>query len=202
MGPRFRGDDVLRRAWRALASVILLAFAAPLVAHAQAADTTALAAQGEAMHKLDWMHGIWRGEARVRAAQGELVVTHTERAGTMLGGTVTVVEGKSYGADGTVPFNAFAVIAFDARAGTYSMQSYAGGRAGNFPMTVTDRGYAWEMPAGPGAKVQYSATFDGTTWTETGIFVAGGQPPRPFFKMALKRIGDTDWPAGGGVTRD
>lgn len=180
----------------------LAALALPLAAQAQTADTAALAQQGEAMHRLDWMHGKWRGEARVQTPAGEQVVTHTERVGTILDGTVTVIEGKSFDKDGTVPFNAFAVVSYDARTKAYSMASYAGGRAGTFPLAMTERGYSWETPAGPNAKVQYKAMFDGTTWTETGDFVMNGQPPRPFFKMTLTRLGDTDWPAGGGVTRD
>ncbi|HWU94578.1 MAG TPA: DUF1579 domain-containing protein, partial [Sphingomonas sp.] len=156
-----------------------------------------------AMHKLDWMHGRWRGEARVQMpGAGERVMTHTERVGTLLDGTVTVIEGKSFDDAGKVPFNAFAVVSFDTRTGSYAMQSYTGGRSGSFAMTVTDKGYAWEVPAGPKAKVQYRATFDGTTWTETGDFIAEGQPGRPFFKMVLKRVGDSDWPMAGSMTRD
>jgi hypothetical protein len=196
LGPGFRRGD----AWGVV--LALTALALPFTANAQQADTAAVAAQAQAMHKLDWMHGQWRGEARMQMPGGEKVVTHTERVGTMLGGTLTVVEGKSFDADGKVPFNAFAVIAFDAHTNAYSMQSYTGGRSGNFPMTITEKGYAWEVPAGPSAKVQYRATFDGTTWIETGDFVANGQPPRPFFKMTLKRIGDTDWPMAAGVSRD
>lgn len=184
---------------------LAFAFAAltlPLAALAQQADTAAMAQQTEAMHKLDWMHGRWRGEARMQMAGGERVVTHTERVGTMLDGTITVIEGKSYGSDGKVPFNAFAVVSYDPRTKRYAMQSYTGGHAGSFPLMVTDRGYTWEVPAGPKAKVQYRASFDGATWVETGDFVMDGQPPRPFFKMTLTRLGDTDWPAGGSVARD
>lgn len=84
----------------------LAALALPAAAHAQAADTAAMAAQAEAMHKLDWMHGKWRGEARMQMPGGkELVVTHTERVGTLLGGTITLIEGKSFGADGKVPLS-------------------------------------------------------------------------------------------------
>lgn len=184
-------------------AVLALAVALPVAAHAQAADTAAMAAQAEAMHKLDWMHGKWRGEARMQMPGGkELVVTHTERVGTLLGGTITLIEGKSFGADGKVPFNAFAVISYDPAAKAFAMASHTGGRSGSFAMTVIDKGYAWEVPAGPDARVRYQASFDGTTWTETGDFVAGGQPPRPFFRMTLKRVGDSDWPMAGSMTRD
>ncbi len=181
-------------------AAMALAFAMP-AAHAQEADSAALSAQAEAMHKLDWMHGKWRGEAVMQTPAGERRVTHTERVGTLLGGTITVIEGKSFDAAGNVPFNAFAVVAYDARAKTFSMASHAGGRSGTFPFTVTDAGYGWEVPAGP-ATIRYTATFAGGTWTEVGDYVAPGQPPRRFFTMTLRRIGDTDWPEGGSVTKD
>jgi len=186
-----------------MVGALLLALALPFAAHAQQADTAAMAQQSAAMHRLDWMHGKWRGEARMQMpGAGEKVVTHTERVGTLLDGTVTLIEGKSFDDAGKAPFNAFAVVSYHARTQSFSMQSYTGGRSGNFPMTVLDKGYAWEVPAGPNAKVRYKASFDGTTWTETGDFVAEGQPARPFFKMVLKRIGDSDWPVAGSVTRD
>jgi hypothetical protein len=201
LDPRLRGDDGY--GWRAMVGALFLALALPATALAEQADTGAMTAQSAAMHKLDWMHGKWRGEARMQMpGAGEKVVVHTERVGTLLDGTVTVIEGKSFDDAGKVPFNAFAVVSYDARTQSFSMQSYTGGRSGNVAMTVLDKGYSWEVPAGPNAKVQYRATYDGTTWTETGDFVANGQPPRPFFKMVLKRIGDSDWPMAGSMTRD
>ncbi|MBB4837175.1 hypothetical protein HNP52_000226 [Sphingomonas kyeonggiensis] len=182
-----------------------LALALPAAAQAQHADKAAMAAQVEAAHRLDWMHGKWRGEARMKMPGApEQVVTHTERVGTLLDGTITVIEGKAFNPDGSVPFNAFAVVSYDPQTKTYLMNSHTGGRSGNFPLTVseTGKGYVWEVPAGPKAKVRYTAVFDGTTWTETGDFVAEGQPGRPFFKMVLKRVGDSDWPMAGSMTRD
>ncbi len=181
--------------------ILALACLLPAAAHAQQADTAALAAQSAAMRKLDWMHGKWRGEARMRTPQGEIVVTHTERVGTMLDGTITLIEGKSFGPDGKVPFNAFAVVSFDPRTGRYVMASHAQGRSGSFPFTVNDAGYVWEMPAGP-ATIRYTATFAEGKWTEVGDFVAPGQPARRFFTMTLTRLGDTGCPAADGVTRD
>jgi len=211
LDPRLRGDDgnvgddgigIVAGLRLALAAAAL-ALTLPFAAQAQNADPAAMATQADAMHKLDWMHGRWRGEARMQMpGAGEKVVTHTERVGTLLDGTVTVIEGKSFDATGKVPFNAFAVVSFDTRAKSYAIQSYTGGRSGSFPMTVTDKGYSWEVPAGPKAKVLYKASFDGTTWIETGDFVAEGQPGRPFFKMVLKRVGDSDWPMAGSMTRD
>ena len=182
-------------------AALFLASALPGTAAAQRADPAVLAAQSAAMHKLDWMRGKWRGEARMQTPQGEQVVTHTERVGPLLDGTITLIEGKSFDASGAVPFNAFAVVSYDAAAKSYAMTSYAQGHSGKFPFTVTDTGYAWEMPAGP-ATIRYTATFADGKWTEVGDYVATGQPPRRFFTMTLTRVGDTDWSGGGGATPD
>ena len=56
------------------------------------------------------MFGVWRGPGKGFTRAGPYEVTQTERIGTFLGGTLIVVEGKGYRADGTVAFNAFGVI--------------------------------------------------------------------------------------------
>lgn len=185
---------------------LLLAMAAPLVfaptVHAQAADTAAIAAQQAALKKLDWMRGLWRGTAETMTPAGPLKMIQTERIGSMLDGTLLVIEGKSYRADGSAPFHAFAVLSYDQASQKYTLASHAQGRAGAFPFTLTDTGYTWETPAGPNAVVRYTATFAGGTYSEVGDYVMQGQPPRRFFTMTLKRVGDTEWPAAGGMGKD
>lgn len=68
-------------------------------------------------------------------------------------------------------------------------------------LTPTDKGYGWEIPAGPNAVIRYTATLADGTWTEVGDYVAAGGQPRRVFEMNLKRVGDTDWPAAGGLAR-
>lgn len=182
-------------------AALALALSAPVAALAQSADTAAIAAQQQAMKKLDWMNGKWRGPAVSQSPQGEHKVTQTERIGGFLDGTVKVVEGKGYNPDGSTGFHAFGVITYDTDAKAYWMTSSAQGRAGKFKLTPSDNGYVWEIPAGP-ATIRYTATFDGGKWTEVGDYVAAGQPPRRFFTMTLTRLGDTDWPEAGGVAKD
>jgi hypothetical protein len=174
-----------------------LMIAAP--ASAQMVDAAAIAAQKAAQAKFAWMDGTWRGTATTKTPGGEHKVTHTERVGTMLGGTIRVVEGRAFNPDGSIGFNAFAVISFDAAKKTYDFCSYAQGRAGNFVMTPTADGYVWEIPAG-GATIRYTATFKAGTWTEIGERIVPGQPAMKFFEMTLKRVGDTSWPDGGAMT--
>lgn len=178
-----------------------LALLVPGTAYAQAADTAAITAQQAAMHKLDWMQGVWRGPAVSQMPGGEHRVTQTERIGSFLDGTLKVIEGKAYQADGSIGFHAFGVVSYDPATGTYWLTSHAQGRAGKFEMKLTATGYVWEIPAGP-ATIRYTATLNGATWTEVGDYIVPGQTPHRIFTMTLTRAGDTAWPEAGGVPRD
>jgi len=169
-------------------------------AMAQTADPATLDAQRAAIAKLGWMDGTWRGPAATTMAGGEHKVTQTERIGTMLGGTIRVMEGKGFNPDGTVGFNAFAVLSYDPVTKAYALHSYAQGRAGDFKLTPTGDGYVWEIPAGP-MTIRYTATITGTSWHEVGDRIMPGQPPQRFFEMMLTRVGDSAWPGAGGMTQ-
>ena len=117
----------------------------------------------------------------------------------MLGGTLRVIEGRSFNPDGSIGFNAFAMISFDPATKAYDFRSYALGRGGDFVITPTADGYVWEIPAGP-ATIRYTATVKDKVWTEIGERVVTGQPPVRFFEMRLTRVGDSAWPDGGAMT--
>lgn len=162
-------------------------------------DTAALVAQKAALDKFAWMDGTWRGPAVTKFPAGEHRVTQTERIGPMLGGTVRVVEGRGFNADGSIGFNAFAVISYDAAKQAYDFRSYAQGRSGDFMIRPMADGYVWEIPAGP-MTIRYTATLKDRVWTEIGERIAPGQAPVQFFEMHLTRVADTDWPNGGAMT--
>ena len=70
-----------------------------------------IAAQREAMSKFAAMDGVWRGPAWTILPSGEKHdITQTERIGPFLDGSVKVIEGRGYDADGKVTFNAFGTI--------------------------------------------------------------------------------------------
>jgi hypothetical protein len=159
-----------------------------------------IAAQKEAMKALAMLDGEWRGEAKTLAADGSWhSFTQTERVGTMLDGSVRVIEGRGYEADGSVNFNAFAVISYDPDKKTYAMRSYSGGRAGDFPITPTATGFTWEIQAGPNMKMSYEATVKDGVWTETGTRIPKDGQPVKFIAFAVTRLGDATWPAAGAV---
>lgn len=156
--------------------------------------------QRERVGALDFLNGEWRGTATTTMPGHTTVLTQTERVGPLLGGSVKLIEGRGYAADGTTQFNAFAILSWDERAGKYSFRSYANGYTGEYSFELTGDGFRWEMPAGPNAKIRYVATVRDGTWHEVGDYVAEGQPPRRFIELRLTRVGDTDWPGAGAVS--
>lgn len=172
--------------------------AAPPASLAQQADPASATAQKAAITRIDILDGMWRGEAVQRTSGGEHRVTQTERVGSLLDGTIKLIEGRGYNPDGSTGFNAFATIAWDPVAKAYRMRSYAQGSTIDPSFEMTDNGFIWGFPVG-GATIRYTATISGGKWHEIGEYIAPGQPPRRFFEMNLVRIGDSDWPGGKAV---
>ena len=164
-------------------------------------DAAALiAAEREAMEPLAYMDGVWRGPAKTTLPSGETrAVTQTERIGPFLGGSVKVIEGRSYDAEGKVGFNALGIISYNPDTRAYSLHSYAMGSAGDFVLQRKPDGYVWEIPAGP-MTIRYTAVVKDGVWHEVGDRIAPGKEPVRFFEMTLKRVGNTDWPAAGTIS--
>ena len=158
-----------------------------------------IAAEREAMKSLAFMDGVWRGSAWTILPSGEKhSVTQTERIGPFLDGSIKVIEGRGYDAEGKVSFNAFGTISYKPDQRSYSLHSYAQGYSGDFVLTPKEDGYVWEIPAGP-MTMRYTAVIKGGKWREIGEKIVAGKDPVQFFEMNLDRIGDTDWPAAGAI---
>jgi hypothetical protein len=187
---------------KALALLLLLLAGASLTALGQERSdpATLLAAQREAMSRLSFMDGVWRGPAWTILPSGEKHnITQTERIGPFLDGAVKVIEGRGYDASGKVTFNAFGTVSYNPTTGRYMLHSYAQGQVGDFALKSTPEGYVWEIPAGP-MTIRYTAVIKDGTWREVGDRIMPGKEPVRFFEMNLKRVGDTDWPAAGAVS--
>lgn len=156
-----------------------------------------MAAQREAMKALEFLDGEWRGTARADGVPGEM--RHTERVGTLLDGTIRLVEGRAYDSAGKTQFNAFAIISYDPVRRAYSLRSHSMGFAGDYPLTVRADGFSWSHPAGPGANVRYTATVRNGEWHEVGESVAGNAAPVKTVELRVRRIGAGGWPKGGAV---
>ena len=188
---------MIRTARYLLAAGLLLT---AMPAAAQYQDPAPLqAAQRTAMQRLAFMDGVWRGPAWSLTPGGRRDMIQTERAGTFVGGTVRVFEGRGYDPDGQVGFNALGVVSFDPASGRYSLSTWALGRHATVPLTITETGFVWETPAGPGAIIRYTATIRDGTWHEVGEIIAPGRPPLRVVELSLRRVGDSDWPGAGAV---
>ena len=184
----------------ALSLACALAAAASHAASPRFDPAAAQHAQREALAPLARFDGRWRGPAWILMPGGtRMDMVQTERVGPFLDGAVRVIEGRGHDARGQVVFNAFGTIAFDPARGRHTLHSHAMGHVGAFPLTVTPDGFRWEMPAGPGTTIRYTARVADGRWTETGERITDGAPPVQIFSMVLERIGDTDWPAAGAV---
>lgn len=183
-----------------LAMMLMLCATATALGQGRQDTATLMAAQREAMQRLAFMDGIWRGPAWTILPSGEKhTITQTERIGPFLDGSVKVIEGRGYEPDGKVTFNAFGTISFNASTRVYTLHSYAQGQVGDFVLTTTADGYVWEIPAGS-MTIRYTATIKDGTWHEVGDRIMPGKEPVRFFEMNLKRVSDTNWPAAGAVS--
>ncbi|HET6633055.1 MAG TPA: hypothetical protein VFG73_10160 [Rhodanobacteraceae bacterium] len=183
------------------AAAAAAAASAPSHPHAQSQRMNTpqlLAAERTAMAPLAKMSGIWRGTATVTMRGQHHEITQTERVGPFLDGTLMVMEGRGYNADGSLGFNAFGVVSYQPRDQSYHMHSWAQGYSGDFPLKVTLDGFSWSIPAGP-ATMRYTATIKCGHWHEIGERLMPGKPPVRILEMDLQRVGSTTWPAGNAV---
>jgi hypothetical protein len=145
---------------------------------------TLIAAQKEALVKLAFMDGVWRGPAWTILPSGEKHnITQTERIGPLLDGSVKVIEGRGYDPDGKVTFNAFGTISYDPARKAYTLHSHAMGNVGDFVLTPAADGYTWEIPMGP-TMMRYTAVIKDGAWKEVGDRIAPGKEPVRFFDLS------------------
>ncbi|HEU4813893.1 MAG TPA: hypothetical protein VFS99_06675, partial [Xanthomonadaceae bacterium] len=167
-------------------------------------DTAAVfEAQRTAMQPLAVLDGTWRGTSTYYRPDGATFVSpHTERIGPFLDGTVKVIEGRSFKPDGSIAFNAFAILSYDPATKAYNFRSYAMGHANDFPFEPTSDGFKWETTRETEAgtvTTRYTTTIENGTWLEIGERLVPGQAPVRFIELELQRMGDSDWPAAGAI---
>ncbi len=191
---------MLKRPFALLALTLIAGASLTATAQGRPDPAVLIAAQKEAMAKLSFMDGVWRGPAWTISPTGEKhEVTQTERVGPFLDGSVKVVEGKGYAADGKVAFNAFGIISYNPDKRTYNIRTYAQGNVGDFALTLTADGVIWEIPAGP-MTIRNTAVIKDGVWKEYGERIMPGRDPVRFVELTLKRVGDSTWPAAGAVS--
>lgn len=179
------------------ALVVSLSLVSPAQEHPSPAAL--IVAQRDAMVRLAYMDGVWRGPAWTILPTGEKhTITQTERIGPFLDGSVKVIEGRGYDPDGKLSFNAFGTIFFNSVTKVYTLHSHAMGDVGDFVLTLSPDGYTWDIPAGQ-MTIRYTAAIKDGAWREVGDRIVPGKDTVRFFEMNLKRVGDTNWRAAGAI---
>ena len=156
-------------------------------------------ANREALQKLDFLAGKWKGDATVTLGpQGKQSIKQTEAVEYRLGGTVLLIEGKGTGKlpgqdkEGVV-FNALAVVSYDARSDKYSIKAYrAEGQSVDATLTLSDggKGFVWGFKEPTrGTEVRYTMTLtDKGEWHEVGEYSPDGKAWTKFIEMTLTRV--------------
>jgi len=174
-----------------LAVVITVLAVSPAVAQPPGA------ANREAMKKLDYLVGKWKGEATVRAGPSETkTLTQTENVQFRLDGVVLLVEGIGRGKlpgkdEEGVLFNALGVMSYDAQAKKYKVKAYRSeGQSVDADMTLTEKGFIWGFKEPQrGLEVKYTMTVTPKgEWHEIGEFSQDAKTWTKFIEMTLTRV--------------
>ena len=158
-----------------------------LAAAAVAQQMPNVEAQKEAMKKLSFLVGTWKGPATAYLQSGPVQLTQTEEVQYKLGGLVLLVEGTGRMADGTVRFNALATISYDEAAKVYRFRAHNDGRFIDTELKVSDKGFEWGFAAGPGRVTFTMRLNEKGQWAEAGEFTMAGQPPRKSVELLVTK---------------
>lgn len=182
-----------------IATVAKAAAEAPKETRAQQQQSKRFKAQQEAMKELAFLDGEWRGSSKVLRKDGWTATVQTERVGTMMDGTVRMIEGKGYGADGRLGFEVLRIISFEPETQTYSMRSYQSGRIRDHELSLTGNGLAWESESSSDTTIRYEASVKNGVWTETATRVPARGEPEMYAELKVKRLRGSGWPQAGGL---
>ena len=154
------------------------------------------AAQLEAMKKLNFLVGEWKGEgwSEMVAGQRRSSPIH-ESVQPKLGGMILLVEGlgktKVPGKqEEVVVHNAMGVISYDERGKTYRLRTYlSNGQSTDAEASFIDDAFQWRFQAGPSVKIRYTVKLtDKGEWFEIGEISQDGTNWRKFHEMTLQKV--------------
>ncbi len=152
------------------------------------------AQQQEAMKKLNFLLGEWKGESWMEFVPGQKYASvGTETIQSKLGGLLLVVEGvhKRKGDDkGEVVHGAYGVISYDEKAKRYRIQAYTHrGSYTEAEVKVGDGQLEWGFNIPKFGDVRYTITVNEKgQWFEIGEVSTDGKQWRRIFEMKLERV--------------
>jgi hypothetical protein len=177
--------------WGAAVLLSLLSSATALGQEAKAP-----AAQQEAMKKLGFLLGQWKGESWMEFRPGQRSSSvGTETVQNKLGGLLVTIEGvfrRKVGEKeaGDIVHQAFAVVSYDEKAKRYRFHAFTDrGTYTEAEAKVADRKLVWGFRVPQFGEVRYTITVteDGR-WSEIGEVSSDGKQWRKFFEMNLVRV--------------
>jgi hypothetical protein len=161
-------------------------------------DLKAPAVQQEAMKKLNFLAGQWKGESWTEFVPGQRSASQgTETLQYKLGGLLLTIEGvhrrKTQDSEGgRVLHSAFAVVSYDEQAKRYRFQAYTD--RGNYTEAeakVGDGSVEWGFRIPEFGEVRYTIRLNEKgQWFEIGEVSQNGKDWRKFFEMTLDRVNE------------
>lgn len=160
-----------------LAALALFLFSAVALAESSSPN------QAEAMKKLDFLVGEWKGEGWIVTREGKReTFSSTEVIRKKLLDTALLIEGTHTG------FEALAVVTYDAKAQQYRWRSFTsrGGGVDAEAKLTGERALQWY----PSATARYTIRIsDAGQWEEIGEYSRDeGKTWTQFFEMRVKRV--------------
>jgi hypothetical protein len=153
------------------------------------------AAQREAMKKLDFLVGQWKGEGWMEIAGQRRMFKGTEVVQRKLDGLLLAVEGLHRGKVGDkgeegVVHNAFGLVSYDDKAKRYRLQAFTSrGNYEDAEAKVTEGQLVWGMTIPQFGEVRYTIKLDDQgRWFEIGEVSRDGKTWQQFFEMTLQRV--------------
>lgn len=167
----------------------------PVAAQGPPRPPSTLAAQKEAMQKVAFLVGEWKGNGWMMMGLGRKEeFTSKETVESRLDGLVLLIEGVHESSDpakkGTIVHHALAELSWDAKQSAYRFRSHlATGEESDFPGRVEDGAFIWTFQAGPAGSMRYTIKQDAQgRWSEVGERSADGQNWSPVFGMTLEKV--------------
>jgi hypothetical protein len=158
-------------------------------------SSATLAAQKEAMQKVAFLVGDWKGRGWMMMGPGRRAeFTSHETVESRLDGLVLIIEGVHESSDparkGAIVHHALAELSWDAQQGAYQFRSHlATGEASDFPGKVVEGAFVWIFQAGPAGTMRYTIKLDAQgRWNEIGERSTDGQSWSQIFGMTLDKV--------------
>ncbi|MBX7106387.1 MAG: hypothetical protein K1X57_20080 [Gemmataceae bacterium] len=152
------------------------------------------AAQRDAMKKLDFLVGEWKGTSWTEFVPGQRTTSAgTETVQNKLDGLLLVIEGvhRNSGSDkGDIVHHAFGVMSYEEKAKQFRFQAYTSrGQYTEAKAKVGESSLEWGFNIPRFGDVRYTVKIDDKgRWFEIGEVTQDGKEWRKFFEMKLERV--------------